>query len=288
MGQGVYFSDVVLADILTSLAKVMGDIWLSLLMLVPNGSLLAPPVQEGWLQWIVPLTMCLPYAARLRQCVIEYFASSSPSNKRALVNALKYSTSFPVIFLSAAQRLVESELAVENGPEVLHSPWHGEHPLLLAVVVNSVFSFWWDVTNDWGLSMLQSPSEHQTQVKQQPSSKSTQNENGSRTDHPYPETKYPNGLRPILLFNDPFVYYAAIGLNFVLRFTWSLKLSSHLHTLANMENGIFILEALELIRRWIWVFFRIEWEAVKKGGATMERTLVNEEVEIDTIFNAVT
>lgn len=88
------------------------------------------------------------------------------------------------------------------------------------------------------------------------------------------------GLRPLLLFNDPFVYYMAIGLNLVLRFTWSLKLSSHLHMLAELEGGIFIVEALELIRRWVWVFFRIEWEAVKKGGGFVEHTLINEDIEM--------
>ena len=25
---------------------------------------------------------------------------------------------------------------------------------VLAVLVNSLYSFWWDVTNDWGLSLL--------------------------------------------------------------------------------------------------------------------------------------
>lgn len=106
----------------------------------------------------------------------------------------------------------------------------------------------------------------------------------------YPETKYPKGLRSILLFNDPFVYYMAISLNLVLRFTWSLKLSSHLHTIADLEGGIFMLEALELIRRWLWVFFRIEWETVKKGGGdsgSVERTLLahEEDIEIDHMLN---
>jgi len=34
--------------------------------------------------------------------------------------------------------------------------------------------------------------------------------------------------------------------------------------LADIEGGVFLLEALEIIRRWVWVFFRIEWETVKK------------------------
>lgn len=50
----VYFSDVVFADVLTSFAKVLGDLWLSLCMLFPGGSLLQLPSQDGWYQWILP------------------------------------------------------------------------------------------------------------------------------------------------------------------------------------------------------------------------------------------
>lgn len=77
------------------------------------------------------------------------------------------------------------------------------------------------------------------------------------------------GLRPILLLPDPLVYHLFTFIDLVLRFTWSLKLSSHLHTISEIESGVFMMEALELVRRWMWVFIRIEWEAVKK--AEMQR-----------------
>ena len=77
-------------------------------------------------------------------------------------------------------------------------------------------------------------------------------------------TQYP-GLRSQLLFQDPLIYYVAIFINFVLRFTWSLKLSSHLHHVADLEVGVFLIEALEVLRRWIWVFIRVEWEILKLG-----------------------
>ena len=73
-------------------------------------------------------TPSLPYLVRFRQCVIEY---TSPLNgsRRPLWNALKYASSFPVIFLSAAQRLVVSDLIAERGEEVAQEAWHGEHAL---------------------------------------------------------------------------------------------------------------------------------------------------------------
>lgn len=52
----------------------------------------------------------IPYAVRFRQCIIDYMQPTT-TTKKSLYNALKYASSFPVIFLSAAQRsiLVEGE-----------------------------------------------------------------------------------------------------------------------------------------------------------------------------------
>lgn len=82
----------------------------------------------------------LPYIVRFRQCVIEY---TSPSNdsRRPLLNALKYASSFPVIYLSAAQRLVVSDLVAEKGEQAMEEAWHGEHALFRLWYVWSVFSF---------------------------------------------------------------------------------------------------------------------------------------------------
>jgi hypothetical protein len=44
------------------------------------------------------------------------------------------------------------------------------------------------------------------------------------------------------------------------RLTWSIKLSPHLHHVNELEGGIFFMETLEVIRRWIWIFFRFEAE----------------------------
>ena len=71
------------------------------------------------------------------------------------------------------------------------------------------------------------------------------------------------GLRDILLFPRA-AYPAAIFFNLILRFTWSFKLSPHLHRNTDGALLIFYFELAELLRRWVWVFFRVEWETVKK------------------------
>lgn len=75
----------------------------------------------------------LPYILRFRQCINEYLIPSNTSS-RPLMNALKYATAFPVIFLSAAQRTVVKQVAEQYGvtPEELvqsRGRWFGEHRL---------------------------------------------------------------------------------------------------------------------------------------------------------------
>jgi len=65
----------------------------------------------------------------------------------------------------------------------------------------------------------------------------------------------------------------------VLRLTWSIKLSSHLHAKAQGEGSllIFWVEVAELVRRWIWVFIRVEWEIVKRSEDSAKHTAVSSE-----------
>ncbi|KAF8210444.1 EXS family-domain-containing protein [Mycena galopus ATCC 62051] len=267
----IYFADVVFADIFTSFAKVLGDVWLSACMLLPGNTLFDTPADGPWLRWVAPTIMSLPYLVRLKQCVIEYSLSSNES-RRPLFNALKYATAFPVIYLSAAQRIVVTELVREKGDEIAKEAWHGEHRLfrlwLLAAAVNSLYSFWWDITNDWGLTLLKPnatsndrpPPPRPLLLAHLPRSAA---EDASSTNHLRPQ-QYPYGLRPTLRYPLP-VYPLLVFLNLVLRLTWSIKLSTHLHAKTDGSVAIFWLEMAEVVRRWMWVFLRVEWEVIKKS-----------------------
>ncbi len=83
------------------------------------------------------------------------------------------------------------------------------------------------------------------------------------------------GLRSRLLYPLP-IYYLAIFLNLILRLTWSIKLSSHLHAQAQGEGSLFIfwVEVAEIFRRWVWVFIRVEWEIVRRSQEDGEYTEV--------------
>ncbi len=231
--------------------------------------------------------------------MVEFYHSGWKS-MRPLANACKYASAFPVIFLSALQKTVVTEVAAAKGVSAAElsasGRWFGEHRLfrlwLLAVVVNSMFSFYWDVQKDWGLSLLEldtwTPSRseyaptHARSLSQprglwarlttshQRSPLPTPGGYDSRSNSPTRRTAY-WGLRPTLLLPDPAVYSLFTILDLVLRFTWSLELSSHLHVISDIESGVFLMEALELVRRWMWVFIRVEWEAVRMGEMTRFR-----------------
>ena len=106
---------------------------------------------------------------------------------------------------------------------------------LFFVFVNSFYSFYWDVAKDWDLTILSSSRERNS------------------PEHPW-------GLRRPLQFQSRDLYYAAIITDLFLRCTWSLKLSPHLDHFNDLEGSIFVMEVFEVLRRWIWIFFRVETE----------------------------
>ena len=111
---------------------------------------------------------------------------------------------------------------------------------IIAVLTNSLYSFYWDVARDWDLTLF-SP-------------------NRDSPDHPY-------GLRRARVFSSPSLYYTVIAVDLLLRCSWSLKLSVHLEHFNDIEGGIFLLEIFEICRRWMWVFFRVEAECLRARAA---------------------
>ena len=98
--------------------------------------------------------------------------------------------------------------------------------------INSAYSFYWDVTMDWDLTLL--------------------SDSRDNPEHPY-------GLRRHRYFTDR-QYYLAIAFDFVVRFSWLSSFIPRFRWLVEYEIGIFILMSLEVARRWIWIFLRTEAE----------------------------
>lgn len=128
---------------------------------------------------------------------------------------------------------------------------------LLAALTNSLYSYWWDLTNDWGFDLLHTESPQGRDPR----------------SHPF-------GLRTRLLYPLPYYPFVVLA-NLVLRLTWSVKLSPHLHSHSEGSGVIFWTEVAELVRRWMWVFLRVEWELVKQEGETLKTQDRNTDVRDD-------
>ena len=105
------FGDILLADVLTSYSKVLGDWFVAGCMFFsPGVSSTDRPDRSCGGAYMVPLIISIPSLIRLRQCLIEYSrVRKNPTTTTGwggqhLANALKYSSAFPVIILSALQR----------------------------------------------------------------------------------------------------------------------------------------------------------------------------------------
>lgn len=217
--QAITFPDFFLADIFTSMSKVFSDLERSVCRMVNR--------QVATIAWFeadsicgshsvaIPLVLVLPYLCRFFQCLRQY---KDTKEKSCLLNALKYSTAVPVIFLSALKYHVFAEQWVS-----FYRPlW------LISGVINSLYSFYWDIKRDWDLSIL-------TRIFMFKSPSTWTN----------------------LLYGRSWVYYWVLGSNLVLRCTWTYKLSSHLR---HNYLTVFAITALEMLRRFQWVFFRVENE----------------------------
>lgn len=89
----------------------------------------------------IPLLLALPYVLRFVQCLIVY---RTMSDTPQLFNALKYTTALPVVFLSFAKYHMKLK--------AWHRTW--KSIWVASAVVNTSYSFYWDVERDWDIRLF--------------------------------------------------------------------------------------------------------------------------------------
>ncbi|CAJ0749129.1 5309_t:CDS:10 [Entrophospora sp. SA101] len=110
-----------------------------------------------------------------------------------------------------------------QGNHFVYTTW------IISQTIATLYAFSWDVLMDWSLFSLQS-------------------ENYLLRDH--------------LVYNENWIYYAGIAVNFFLRSSWVFIL-----IFPNDYVNVALFIAIgEIIRRWIWNFFRVENEHVNNCG----------------------
>lgn len=260
----VPFAEVLVADGLTSLAKAFFDLTLGSCMVAssvdfsPSGlaqmlladraatmvsaapsqvsrSMLGDAYDQCSRSAIPFLVWTLPFVIRARQCLVSArLATDTLSRILHKVNLMKYLSALPMIMFAYLHAHSASAVGHETndwfGAEDFEVMW------ALAAVVNSVFSFVWDLVMDWGLL------------------------------HPAPLRNVHFGLRPILLFRGVWgFYHIAIVCNLLGRTLWSLRWSPQ----AKLFLGSFFLtslqQAAEVARRCLWSVLRVEWECIRRN-----------------------
>lgn len=135
------FGDILLADALTSYARVIGDLYISFCMFFTDGiAATSKPDRACGSKIVVPIILAVPSLIRLRQCLTEYLRARRTTTRREtskgnqhLANALKYATAFPVIWMSSKMRNYNplefrgySEMSMMRllyGPPIIHCPY---------------------------------------------------------------------------------------------------------------------------------------------------------------------
>ncbi|KAL1117232.1 hypothetical protein AAG570_004558 [Ranatra chinensis] len=143
-----------------------------------------------------------------------------------LANAAKYATSFFV--------LTFSYLYLSNTKNYVTSENPFFYLWLMASIVSTCYSYTWDIKMDWGLF-----------------------------DKKAGDNKF---LREEVVYSYNGYYYFAIVEDLILRFGWVLSMSLTEMGYVHGDMMVTILSPLEVFRRFVWNFFRLENEHLNNCG----------------------
>ena len=176
--------------------------------------------------FIRPIISCLPSLWRFNQCLRCYYDTRQIKH---LINAGKYFTTFPVVVFAVifSKTVATDTVSFWSGLDWDKTGW-----IIICWFVSSLihalYCFMWDITQDWGLFCF-----HKRTI-----------------------------LRPTLLYNSKCLYLVAIVFDFIVRFLCAIKLT--LIIVYNFDSDLFYtgLVIAEIARRFVWNFFRVEYEQV--------------------------
>lgn len=237
-------NDILISDSLTSYSKVLNDLcmflWVSLL-----------PSDKSYNPYIELLVLAFPALIRINQCRFEYNLTSDINH---FYNLIKYSFQLGPLLVNLMIKLNMAKLAdadndVSNSLGTLNFWWY------IISFVSSTYSFLWDIRMDWGFGMF----DPLFRLK---------------SDH-----FEPLRARSQMVYSNTLAYYAAVAIDFILRFVWVFKIFvmketeielGIRHRVGNflfgydfLSFGFVVLEILEIFRRWVWCFFKLESDWVK-------------------------
>jgi hypothetical protein len=233
------FVDVFFADAMCSLSKVFFD-WGMLLHMAWHYPEAVPPEMHNIL--IPSACAAVPYFIRARQCLVMYSVGRIKNEKGRfthLWNALKYSSSIFPLCLSAYQKTVSDEL--EKSLEAY---------LIVLLVINSLFSLYWDIVMDWGLAQANPIGVALCGTKPMDLLHKGRPLNWMQTLL-RPRLRFGLAMSCLILFADTF-----------LRFSWCLRFFQ-IGFFASADAFVLSTQFLEIFRRALWNLLRVDWENLK-------------------------
>jgi hypothetical protein len=266
----VTWSDFLLADVATSLAAPIAGVAAALCHLLSAPSPLAPLSHDSSCSkgsFLIFAAAASPYAARFVQCVRVW---RDTGNRGQLWNALKYFTAFPALWLAGScerERFVASfneasssskgsnSFSTSNSSTSQHWTTPGVcWAWVAAQLLNSCFSYYWDVERDWEVSWF-------SNRRSGSGSSSGNSSSGGSTSFsvllpPAPIIK-PSSTLPKRY------YHWLLASNVIGRLAWLHRLHP---TLRAWPLAPALAGAIEAARRAQWVPARVEVELRKVGG----------------------
>ncbi|CAG9835977.1 unnamed protein product [Diabrotica balteata] len=224
----VEFADFWLADQLNSLAAAFLDFQFLTCFYVTNGN------------WLVAgdTAQCMERNFTIRpivNCIPAWlrFAQclrryyDSKDAFPHLVNAGKYSTTFLVVIFGTLKSIYKDDYATPSDNPYMFL-W------IASQVLSSTYAYTWDIKMDWGLF-----------------------------DKSAGENKF---LREETVYSSKVFYYFAIVEDLILRFAWAVSLYLTENGYVGGDLMTSILAPLEVFRRFVWNFFRLENEHINNCG----------------------
>lgn len=220
----VYFGDFWFADQLNSLVGILLDVqyYFCFMIMDPWSDPPNKSICTTSSNGIRPIISALPALWRLLQC-LRYFYDER--QVKHLINAVKYFTTFPVIIFATLFSVQVPKSFTFQTLEFHKVGWIITFWGIFSFI-HALYTFIWDVYCDWGLLQLQ----HRTL------------------------------LRPQRLYPWKSFYYIAIVIDLILRFLWTLKLTLAIVWHIDSDVIYTTLVAAEIFRRFMWNFFRVEYQ----------------------------
>ncbi|CAF1137228.1 unnamed protein product [Rotaria sordida] len=232
----VGFADFWLADQLTSLGLIFYDIQYFFCFYIYSVSWwpiysVSPQIGffcYGWSQVLLQsFLMIIPAWFRFAQCLRRY--RDTKQKFPHLVNAGKYASDFFVVATNAARRAT-----------AVHYIHRASNPFLylwiISALIASTYKLIWDFKMDWGV-----------------------------LDKNAGKNKF---LRDRIIYPSKIYYYAAMIEDIVFRYIWTINIFLHFHTISAEYSDLigFIFGLVEIFRRFIWNYFRLENEHLNNCG----------------------